>query len=203
MKKDELNIIIIDSSYIICKGLSAILVELDKKLRIFFADDVLSLKTFNLKEKSNIIFINPLLFQNKTKEFISIKKEFDNTIWIGIINNLFDHQVLSLFDENIFTYDDADQINNIIKILFQKMLNKKDFENQQDTLTNRENEILKLLVKGNSNKEIANKLHISTNTVITHRKNISQKTGIKSLSGLTIYAVVNGIVSINDYPTIK
>jgi DNA-binding CsgD family transcriptional regulator len=66
-------------------------------------------------------------------------------------------------------------------------------------LTDRETDVLKLLVEGNANKEIADKLNISTHTVISHRKNISQKTGIKSVSGLTIYAVVKNIINIDSY----
>ena len=69
----------------------------------------------------------------------------------------------------------------------------------QETLSEREIDVLKLLVAGNANKEIADKLNISTHTVITHRKNISQKTGIKSVSGLTIYAVLKEIISVSDY----
>lgn len=60
-------------------------------------------------------------------------------------------------------------------------------------LSQREKEVLKLLVAGKINKEIADELCISVNTVITHRKNITSKTGIKSLSGLSLYALLNGI----------
>lgn len=60
-------------------------------------------------------------------------------------------------------------------------------------LSAREKEVLRLLVAGKINKEIADKLCISINTVITHRKNITAKTGIKSVSGLSIYALMNGI----------
>lgn len=61
-------------------------------------------------------------------------------------------------------------------------------------LSAREIEVLALLTKGMINKEIADKLNISLTTVITHRKNITEKLGIKSVSGLTIYAVMNGYV---------
>jgi DNA-binding CsgD family transcriptional regulator len=64
----------------------------------------------------------------------------------------------------------------------------------QHILSPRETEVLVLLVKGYINKEIADKLHISLSTVITHRKNITEKLGIKSVSKLTIYAVMNGYV---------
>ncbi len=60
-------------------------------------------------------------------------------------------------------------------------------------LSAREKEVLRLLVAGKINKEIADELCISINTVITHRKNITAKTGIKSVSGLSIYALMNGI----------
>ncbi len=61
-------------------------------------------------------------------------------------------------------------------------------------LSAREIEVLILIAKGCINKEIADKLNISLTTVITHRKNITEKLGIKSVSGLTIYAVMNGYV---------
>ncbi len=61
-------------------------------------------------------------------------------------------------------------------------------------LSAREIEVLVQVTKGLINKEIADKLNISLTTVITHRKNITEKLGIKSVSGLTIYAVMNGYV---------
>lgn len=61
-------------------------------------------------------------------------------------------------------------------------------------LSPREIEVLQLLVRGLINKEIADRLHISLTTVISHRKNIVEKLGIKSLSGLAVYAVMRGYV---------
>ena len=61
-------------------------------------------------------------------------------------------------------------------------------------LSVREIEVLRLVTKGLINKEIADKLHISLTTVISHRKNITEKLGIKSVSGLAIYAVMHGYV---------
>lgn len=66
------------------------------------------------------------------------------------------------------------------------------------TLTNREREVLRMLTLGLSNKEVSNVLGISTHTVITHRKNIIEKTDIRSLSGLTLYAIINGLVNIDE-----
>lgn len=67
----------------------------------------------------------------------------------------------------------------------------------QKILTDREIEVMSLIVQGYINKEIADKLNIGLATVITHRKNIMEKLGMKSVSALTIYAVMHGYVDIN------
>ena len=64
-------------------------------------------------------------------------------------------------------------------------------------LSDREIEVMSLIVQGYINKEIADRLHIGLSTVITHRKNIMEKLGMKSVSALTIYAVMHGYVDIN------
>lgn len=65
-------------------------------------------------------------------------------------------------------------------------------------LSTRETDVLQLIVKGITNKEIADKLNISLNTVLTHRKNITAKLGIKTISGLTYYAIMNGLISADE-----
>lgn len=67
-----------------------------------------------------------------------------------------------------------------------------------DTLSDREKEVIVSLVQGMSNKEIAEHLFISVNTVITHRRNIARKLQIHSSAGLTIYAIINGLVDISS-----
>ena len=68
---------------------------------------------------------------------------------------------------------------------------------QQKILTDREIEVMSLIVQGYINKEIADRLNIGLATVVTHRKNIIDKLGMKSVSALTIYAVMHGYVDIN------
>ena len=71
-------------------------------------------------------------------------------------------------------------------------------ESTGSELSEREKEIIVQVVKGLSNKEIAEALFISVNTVMTHRRNISRKLQIRSAAGLTIYAIVNGLVNLDD-----
>lgn len=65
-------------------------------------------------------------------------------------------------------------------------------------LSRQEKNILKHLALGLTNKEIADKLFISAHTVMTHRKNITRKLGIKTVSGLTVYAILNKLVDVRD-----
>lgn len=71
-------------------------------------------------------------------------------------------------------------------------------EGGESALSPREREVVSCLAMGLSNKEIASKLNISINTVITHRKNIATKLSIHSVAGITIYAIVNNLVDINS-----
>ena len=73
---------------------------------------------------------------------------------------------------------------------------KAENQKQQEELSEREIEVLKLVVQGLINKEIADKLHLSLHTVLSHRKNIARKLNIHSTAGLTIYAIVNRLVDI-------
>jgi regulator of cell morphogenesis and NO signaling len=86
--------------------------------------------------------------------------------------------------------------NNKIKQLHSSEHNEE--ENETEPLSEREIDVLKKVVSGLSNKEIADELCISIHTVISHRKNITRKLNIHSTAGLTIYAIVNNIVDIES-----
>lgn len=89
--------------------------------------------------------------------------------------------------------DEEEMIAQIGKLL--SSISKETENNTKKEISDRERDVLVLVAKGYMNKEIADKLNISMNTVITHRKNITSKLGIKTISGLTIYAVINGMIS--------
>jgi DNA-binding NarL/FixJ family response regulator len=82
------------------------------------------------------------------------------------------------------------------EFFFEPEKNSKSRERLQ--LSDREIEVLKAVALGYSNKEIAEKLFISTNTVISHRKNLTEKLGIRTIAGLTVYAVLNNIIDPED-----
>lgn len=85
-----------------------------------------------------------------------------------------------------------DVAKNISSMVF------KGGQENTDALSDRERDVIICVVQGMQNKEIADHLCISTNTVITHRRNIARKLQIHSPAGLTIYAIVNGLVDISS-----
>jgi len=108
--------------------------------------------------------------------------------------------VLSFTDETeneLHIHDSSAMLQQKIQTISNSILNSNQITQNQE-LTPREIDVLKLLAVGFTIKEIANELIISTHTAISHRKNISEKLGIKTISGLTMYAVIKSIIDIND-----
>ncbi len=197
MTNNNQNILIVEPSFIIYEGLISIL---SKNIGFFHfskANDLNDISQNELIKNIDIVLINPVVIQNQSKLFHTVKKEYPDVKWAGHVYMLFDQKLLDLFDTLIYINDTPDKIVSSMQKLLNPVIHTE--QNQQETLTVREIEVLKLLVAGNSIKEIADKLFLSTHTVNSHRKNISQKTGIKSVSGLTIYAVVNNIITLENF----
>lgn len=91
-----------------------------------------------------------------------------------------------------------DSPNSVVDAIQSALNSFTDDRPLNSSLTDREIEILKWVALGNASKDIADRLNISTHTVVTHRKNITEKLGIKSISGLTVYAILNKIIDTND-----
>lgn len=87
-----------------------------------------------------------------------------------------------------------EQLDRILKTVEQR----RPEDTASAELSQREIEVLSLVAAGLINKEIADRLNISFNTVLSHRKNITAKLGIKSVSGLSVYAMMNGYISESD-----
>lgn len=107
---------------------------------------------------------------------------------------LTDSSVLNAYDETFSLYDSEEQLR--AKML--RLGEGRGAQERQEPLSAREREIVVCIVKGMTNKQIADHLCISAHTVITHRRNIVSKLQIHSSAGLTIYAIVNKLVELSD-----
>lgn len=90
------------------------------------------------------------------------------------------------------------QIQKLIQVIRKSASKSKAATNDNGDLTQREKDVIKHIALGMSNKEMADKLNISIHTVISHRKNITEKLNIKSISGLTVYAIMNNLLDISE-----
>lgn len=191
MDKCRINIAVIEPSNIIFEGLSTLLLKAEKRFYLYRISDFDELNSIIKKESVNIVILNPLVLQNRLSEFFKLKKHDSDISWFGLIYSYFDIELLNNFNDTISILEPIELITQKLNKSFNQS-NCNDISHEH--LSDREIEVLVQLVKGLSNKEIAEKLCISIHTVISHRKKIIEKTGIKSLSGLTIYAISNKII---------
>ena len=184
---------ILEPSAIIVNGLSNILLKAGN-FDLYKIDYVADMQRFITANKLQLIIINPQLLQQTGKELAHLKLKNPNVVWCALVYSFFEPKYLNQFDLQIAITDLPSEIVEAVN-------SKLNDESADDTdlskqLSDRELDVLRLLVQWNMNKEIADKLNISVHTVISHRKNITQKTGIKTQSGLTIYALSNKIINL-------
>ena len=121
----------------------------------------------------------------------TLHDKYDNEEWLRQHALVEDHIFVPAIRRLEQVTKEQDISRNINGMVYQSVQNP-------DALSDRERDVMISLVQGMSNKEIAEHLCISINTVITHRRNIARKLQIHSPAGLTIYAIVNGLVDISS-----
>lgn len=195
--KGLINIGIIESSDLLYEGLLNILLKNKSGLRFYRIDELDEFYKFNPQISLDVVLLNSVQVQNRIKLLRTLKSQKPGIRWVGIVQSLLNNETVSEFDEIIRIDDSAEEIcKKVCSVVDSK--NSLVRPSPQKNLSDREIDVLKSLSKGLSNKEIADSLNISIHTVISHRKNLTQKTGIKSESGLTIYAISNNIINLDS-----
>lgn len=148
--------------------------------------------TQKLRELKNIIIkYLPSDTQRNNKLTAVLYDLYKNEEWLGqhaeVEDNIFVPAIRQL---------ERQQKQNDVSVKISKMISQNP--DNSDALSDREKDVVVSLVQGMTNKEIADHLCISVNTVITHRRNIARKLQIHSPAGLTIYAIVNNLVDISS-----
>lgn len=191
MTNNALHILLFHHSETLLKGLYATITEIGIEPIIIKTIDTF----FDYPQLSgNILVILPEELLEEHRAFIDAQYKSTNKIKYL----LFSSQNKS--DEHLYIDDSSVSIQNKIQQIVTSF-SENSFPKQTPDLTPREIEVLKQVALGYTNKEIANNLFISTHTAISHRKNISEKLGIKTISGLTMYAVIKQIIEIKDITT--
>lgn len=147
--------------------------------------------------KPELLIINPVYWTNPDVHKLKEETGLKLLKIMAIVTGVYDSSVTSAFDDIISLYDSPESLEKKLVSVFQVSQPEENNE-ETESLSIREKEILSGVVKGRTNKEIASDLFLSTHTVITHRRNIARKLGIHSAAGLTIYAIVNKLVDIKD-----
>lgn len=185
---DKIKILIISNSYILTSGLQFVLNEITE-IRYFNTEFNIRTIYQNISSyKPNIIIYNTG-FNLELDKFIDENKY----VYIALSNsdNLKNKYTIDLFN------DDKSTIISLVRNVISENFKKKT-KTKNDELSDREITIVKLISQGLTNQEIADQLCLSKHTVITHRKNITHKLNIKTVSGLTVYAILNNIIDIKE-----
>lgn len=195
MTSKNAQILIVEQSEIIGGGLIAMMQQCAFPLTVQRITDIEALTDLPQHLAPELVIMNVQQAINRIRQVRSIRKSMPETKWLGLSGGWNDEELLSVFDAILQINDTTDTIRQKIHEQLQPIFPAEQALHQ-DNLSERETEVLFHLVNGLQNKEIADKLNISIHTVISHRKNISLKTGIKSQAGLVIYALSNKLISL-------
>ena len=190
------RVIICETSEIIANGLAEIIDSMAQFDVVARLDNPEHVSEKILTTDANILIVNPTLLGFQSKDFLTqLEKEHDNLIIIALVASYLDHTMLAPYHGIIEINDTRAKVIGKMNEVAQNETSKKTDDVE---LSKREIDVLVAVAKGMMNKEIADMMNISIHTVISHRKNITRKTGIKSVSGLTVYAMLNNLIDEND-----
>jgi len=194
---NRIEYILVEKSFIVRKGIKALLEDFGSFRQVADLPTAQNLSRLVNEHNPSLVFINTLeLPVNFFNEFIHSIPAAKRPVLIAINNadTLDETASFAKFQVNLVAeQEETEAVFKQIAELFQDTT-----DDDKTELTTREQDILRTVALGLTNKEIAEKLFISQHTVITHRKNITRKLGIKSVSGLTVYAILNNLLSADE-----
>ena len=181
------RVAIVHSSAIIAEGIATILGRTSRVDVVGIYASLTEVLPLVTASKVDAIIADVALYRQ-----LEESSDLDDIAVIGIQSALCSEEVLRRFNAIITTHSTAEVIERTVydTIATPK---ERDYSDSHE-LSDRERDVLVLVARGMTNKEIASELVISPHTVISHRKNIVHKTGIRSVAGLTVYAVLNKLI---------
>lgn len=187
---------IVEQSDIIAEGIRAIL-RGDAGFEVVFAGyDLRTLSERFAVVAPDAVIVNSQIAGAMQQNIRSAYPSMQGTALVALATTVRDEELMKQFDSVINIFDPLPQIVRKLHAAIEQS-QTNPYTDSHD-LSERERDVLILVAKGMANKEIAERLNISIHTVMSHRKNITHKTGIKSVAGLTVYALLNNLVDQND-----
>ena len=195
-KEKEYKILLIEPSEIVAAGLSDIISRIPN---FSIVQTLSNLGYYNPAASNNIdiIIVDPSVIDYN--ERFDIRSYFNNDSITIIALMLGNHEesVIRQYDGCIGIYDNTQRVAQKLRSAIEEAAQTP--RSDINELSSRERDILAAVAKGMTNTEIADEFNISVYTVISHRRNISQKLGINSIPGLTVYAIMNKLVDMSDF----
>ena len=190
-----LKLAVAEPSAILRCGIIAVLRRLPAPdVDILEIADISQLTAQLSRHRPDVLVVNPASLGFCTPQQLRMQTGCESLRCIALQMAVTDAAMLNAYDEVLSVYDPVETLRE--KIM--QPVGDAPREERQEPLSAREREIVVCIVKGMTNKQIADALCISTHTVITHRRNIVAKLQIHSAAGLTIYAIVNKLVDLSD-----
>jgi len=188
-----IRILFADQSYIVRKGFTSLLEHFNEVETVVTVANKEECSEKIQALAPHLVLINTSFFTNTELNAFKAKLS-DTTHILYLFNSVLPDESpanqLSIFESKASLIDKIHQV-------IQKINTAKD-NSESEELSPREKLILKNVALGHTNKEIGEILFISSHTVISHRKNITRKLGIKTVSGLTVYAILNNLIQMED-----
>ncbi|MBR1804062.1 MAG: response regulator transcription factor [Muribaculaceae bacterium] len=183
------KVLIVEPSEVIVAGLKAILSDVSRFKVLEPVYDPASLQERIIALKPDVVIVNATLVDSAA----TVRDE-QNFVVIALLYQYVEQLKLKRFDAVL---DIRENRASIVETIIDALQSQPEHDTRSTgnyELSKREIAVLVLVAKGMTNKEIADQLNVSPHTVISHRKNIVHKTGIKSVAGLTVYAMLNNLI---------
>ncbi len=190
------NIILIEKHYLLQAGIGAFIQEIPGlSLLKSWSGDEPHLAALIAKHKPDLLIVNPFSLSVENAALPRKIHSTQKTKVLALVNNDGNGQHFTDYDGLLFYDEDKLSLEQKIR---EQTGNFQSKATDHKELSQREITILRFIVEGLTHQEIADKLFLSIHTVNTHRKNINKKLGIKTVSGLSLYAIMNHLVEMEE-----